>query len=153
MPPTTTTPEKTAQRAFSRKVAHLEAPEVSGTAAVGSSEVRQGLPYEELESLSQALGLTQEVLTRVLDVSERTLQRRRQSGRLSPSESDRLWRIAHVYRSAVEAFDGRTEEAQAWLTTPKRALGGDTPVEHLDTEPGERAVEQMLATIEHTMPA
>ena len=151
--PKATSPGKTSQQAFRRKVAHLEVPEASGTAAVGSSEVRQGLPYEELEALGERLGLTQEVLTRVLDVSERTLQRRRQSGRLSPSESDRLWQIAHVYRRALEAFDEQAEEAQAWLTTPKRALGGDTPVEHLDTEPGARTVEQMLAVIEHTMPA
>ena len=81
------------------------------------------------------------------------MQRRRKGGRLSPPESDRLWRVEHAYRLALEAFDGHADEARRWLTTPKRALGGDTPVEHLDTEPGARAVEQMLAVIEHTMPA
>ena len=151
--PTVTISEKTPQQAFSRKMARLEAHEPPGAAAAGSSEVREGLPYEALESLSQTLGLTQDVLTRVLDVSERTLQRRRRSGRLSASESDRLWRMAHIYRLVLEAFDARTDEAREWLTTPKRALGGDAPVEHLDTEPGARTVEQMLATIEHTMPA
>ena len=151
--PTTTASEKTSQQAFNRKMTGLNTPAFPDPAAASSSEVREGLPYEALESLSRTLGLTQEVLTRVLHVSERTLQRRRHSGRLSPSESDRLWRIAHVYRLALEAFDGKADEASQWLTTPKRALGGDTPIAHLDTEPGERMVEQMLATIEHTMPA
>lgn len=133
-------------------MAHLAAEE-AGTAVPGSSDVREGLPYEQLESVSRTLGLTQEVLTRVLNVSERTLQRRRRSGRLSPSESDRLWRIARVWELALEAFDGRADEARQWLNSPKRVLRGDTPVEHLDTEPGLRTVEQMLAVIEYTMPA
>lgn len=149
----TIVPDKMSQQAFSRKMARLTGHEASGPAPGGASAVREGLPYEALESLSQALGLTQEVLTRVLDVSERTLQRRRRSGCLSPSESDRLWRIDYIYRLALEAFDGKTDEARAWLTSPKQAFGGDTPIEHLDTEPGARAVEQMLATIEHMMPA
>ena len=53
----------------------------------------------------------------------------------------------------MEAFDGNLDETHRWLTTPNATLGGDTPIEHLDTEPGERVVEQMLAVIEHTMPA
>lgn len=150
---TTSRSKKTSQQAFTGKVGRLHDGDALDTADVGSSAVREGLPYETLESLSRTLGLTQEVLTHVLDVSERTLQRRRRSGRLSPSESDRLWRIANIHGKAVQAFDGRSDEAREWLTTPKRALGGDTPIEHLDTEPGERTVEQMLATIEHTMPA
>lgn len=150
--PTAAAAKKTSQQAFSHKMAAL-GKDVSSGAAVDSSAVRKGLSYETLESLREELGLTQEVLTQVLGTSERTLQRRRTSGRLSPSESDRVWRIAHVYHRALGAFDDRTDEARAWLTTPKRALGGDTPIEHLDTEPGERVVEQMLAVIEHTMPA
>ncbi len=149
----TTVPQKTSQQAFSRKVAGLVDQKAPGTAAESASAVREGLPYEALETLSHALGLTQEVLTRVLGASERTLQRRRRSGCLSPSESDRLWRIDHIYHLALGAFDGRTDAARAWLTAPKQALGGDTPIEHLDTEPGARMVEQMLATIEHMMPA
>ena len=110
------------------------------------------MPFEALDVLTSTLGLTQETLTRVLDVSERTLQRRKKNGRLGASESDRLWRLGHVWQLAVGTFDGRAEEARAWLTSPKRALSGETPVEHLDTEPGLRRVEQMLASIEHTMP-
>lgn len=151
--PTASSAAKTPQQAFNRKMARLGVEEAPHAAEVGAAEVREGLPYDALDALSQTLGLTQDVLTHVLGISERTLQRRRRSGRLSASESDRLWRMAHIYHRTLEAFDGQTDEAQAWLTTPKRALGGDTPIGHLDTEPGERMVEQMLATIEYTMPA
>lgn len=142
-----------AQAAFDRKVSRLAAAFEPVSATITAAEVREGLPYETLESISRTLGLTQETLTRVLHTSDRTLQRRRRDERLSPVESDRLWRIAHVYRLAVEAFDSNLAEAHRWLTTPNHTLGGDTPIEHLDTEPGERIVEQMLAVIEHTMPA
>lgn len=149
--PATVTSEKTSQQAFSRKMAQLDASDTPSS--FRPDEVREGLSYDVLVSLSRSLGLTHEVLTRVLDVSERTLQRRKQHGRLSAAESDRLWRIAHIYHLALEAFDEKADEARQWLMTPKRALGDDTPIEHLDTEPGLRAVEQMLATIEYTMPA
>ncbi len=149
--PTTVARRKTSQKAFSAKIANLaKNPE---TSAISSSDVREGLPYEQLELISEKLELTQETVIRVLDISERTLQRRRSSGRLSPSESDRLWRITRIWSLALRAFDGEDGEAREWLTSPNRTLSGDTPVEHLDTEPGLRIVEQMLAVIEHTMPA
>lgn len=118
-----------------------------------ASEVREGLPYEHLDMMAETLGLAPAALSHVLKVSPRTLQRRRKEGQLRPAESDRLWRLMHIYDQALDAFDGRREEARLWLTTPKRTLQGETPVEHLDTEPGLRLVEQMLATIAHTMPA
>ena len=148
----TTATQKTTQTAFRRKMAGLGSRKASA-ARVSAAEVRAGLPYSTLVALAESLGLTQDVLTRVLGISERTLQRRRQSGRLSAAESDRLWRVQHVYDQALSAFDGREDAAREWLATPKRILGGDTPMAHLDTEAGARLVEQMLLVIEHTMPA
>ena len=142
-----------AQAAFDRKVSRLAAAYPPVPETITAAEVREGLPYETLETISRTLGLTQETLARVLHTSDRTLQRRRRDERLSPVESDRLWRIAHVYRLALEAFDGNTDAARTWLSTPKRVLDGDTPIEHLDTEPGARRVEQILAVIEYSMPA
>lgn len=44
---------------------------------------------------------------------------------------------------------GSQEEASRWLQTPNRALGGRTPMDLLDTEPGNRQVEDVLGRIEH----
>ena len=156
MPPSASaarTSTKTSQSDFNRKLTHLSSTRAPIDITASADEVRTGYSYGTLESLSHTLGLTQERLTHVLGVSERTLQRRKEHGRLSAAESDRLWRIAHVYQKALEAFDGRADEARTWLTTPKHALGGETPIDYLDTEPGARMVEQLLATIEYTMPA
>lgn len=139
------------QQAFSRKMVRL-ARAVEAQPPVAPADVRSGLPYERLDALVTELGLAASTVARVLGISERSLARRRAEGRLGPVESDRLWRLRYVVDQAVEAFDGDREEARRWLTSARRALGDDTPIEHLDTEPGARRVEQMLAAMDLTMP-
>lgn len=145
---------KTSQEAFEQALAGrlLEGRQAS-SAALTASEVREGVSYQRLEAFARRLDLTQTTLTRVLGASERTLQRRKRSGRLSAAESDRFERLRRAWQRALRAFDDDAEEARHWLTTPKRALGGETPVEHLDTEPGARAVAEMLVVIDQTIPA
>ncbi|MFB6098685.1 MAG: antitoxin Xre-like helix-turn-helix domain-containing protein, partial [Salinibacter sp.] len=121
--------------------------------ALTSREIRRGISVERLQRLADCLELTQETLTRVLGISERTLQRRKETGRLNPRESDRVERLLRVWRLALRGFDNDEKEARAWLTTSKRALEGESPVEHLDTEPGARTVAEMLVVIDQTIPA
>ena len=49
---------------------------------------------------------------------------------------------------AVEVLGSR-EEASRWLHAPNPALGGQTPLELLDTDLGSRQVEDVLGRIEH----
>ncbi len=115
--------------------------------------VRAGLALSELDALVATTGLSLEAVGRLLDVSPRTLQRRRAAGeRLSPAESDRLWRLFHVLALARRAF-GNDESARTWLSTPKTLLAGETPLDRLDTEPGLREVEDMLTVIDETSAA
>lgn len=115
--------------------------------------VREGLPYEAYERLRSRLGLSARELAEMLSIPERTLQRRRQAGRLTKEESDRLLRLARIVGLALMVFEGDAERAVRWLTTPKTLLGGESPLARADTEPGTREVEDMLYAIEHTMPA
>lgn len=121
--------------------------------APDADAVRAGLDLDALDRLVAATGLTAEAVGRLLHVSPRTLQRRRAAGeRLSPAESDRLWRLLHVVTLARRAF-GDDGAARTWLTTPKTLLAGETPVGRLDTEPGLREVEDMLTVIDETSAA
>jgi putative toxin-antitoxin system antitoxin component (TIGR02293 family) len=117
------------------------------------SAVRQGLPYRTLHQFVTALGLTLADAAGLLLISERTLARRHAEGRLTQAESDRLVRLERLAADTVEAFDGHAAEAKEWLTTPKALLGGESPLRHADTEPGLRAVRQMLAVIQHNVAA
>jgi putative toxin-antitoxin system antitoxin component (TIGR02293 family) len=123
-----------------------------GRQAPTSSEVRerikQGLPYRSLESLRHRLRLSVPEAANVLQMPARTMARRRQSRKLDPVESDRLYRVARVAGQAVSVL-GTEEKATTWLQRPNRALGGELPIRLLDTDVGARQVEDILGRIEH----
>lgn len=114
--------------------------------------VRDGFPVETFDRLKNFLGLPDRELAAALPISPRTLVRRRAAGHLSPEESDRLLRLARLAELALAVFED-TGAAAAWLTEPKRLLDGETPLQHADTAPGTREVEDMLYAIEFTMAA
>jgi putative toxin-antitoxin system antitoxin component (TIGR02293 family) len=108
--------------------------------------IREGFPPAVVERLMQSSGLTLRELAAALDLSPRSLQRRRSAGRLARHESDRLYRLARIVALADE-FLGDHERGMRWLKRPNRALGGVTPVAAIDTEPGARQVENILGRI------
>ncbi len=115
--------------------------------------VRAGLGLEALEDVQRRLGLAPEALEQTLHVSTRTLQRRRKHKQpLTAAESDRVWRLIYMLARATVAL-GDEASARTWLTTPKALLGGETPLQRLDTEPGFREVEDMLTVIDETSAA
>lgn len=108
--------------------------------------IRKGFPPAVVEELMRASGLTLKELADALDLSARSLQRHRRTGRLARYESDRLYRLARIVALANE-FLGDHERAIRWLKRPNRALGGIAPVAALDTELGARQVENILGRI------
>jgi putative toxin-antitoxin system antitoxin component (TIGR02293 family) len=152
--PTAESTSPLSQDAFEQALANrLRERQPTTLPALTTDEIRQGVPFERLDDLARRLRLTQATLTHVLGVSERTLQRRKETGRLSATESDRFERLLRIHQLALRAFDDNEDEARDWLTTPKRALDDETPVEHLDTEPGAQAVAEILIVIDQMMPA
>lgn len=115
------------------------------------SHIRQGLPTHAFDRLQAFLGCSTLVLASALGIAPRTLARRR-GDRLSPEESDRLLRAARLAELALVVFED-ADAASEWLTTPKRLLRGETPLEHADTAPGAREVEDMLYAIEFSAAA
>jgi putative toxin-antitoxin system antitoxin component (TIGR02293 family) len=110
--------------------------------------IREGFPFASLESVMTQFGLKREEVSWALDLPSRTLARRKQDRRLSPGESDRLYRVVRIAVQASEVLGGR-EQAERWLHTPNRALSGQMPLELLDTDLGSRQVEEILGRIEH----
>ena len=107
--------------------------------------IREGFPHAVLEGLMRASGLTLKELAGALDLSPRSLQRRRR-GRLARFESDRLYRMARVLALARESL-GDGARASRWLRRTNRALGGVAPLAAIDTELGARQVENLLGRI------
>ena len=109
--------------------------------------IRKGLPTGAITSLAAALGIGSGALSRKLGIPQRTLTRRLSEGsRLTPAESDRAFRMARIFSLAVELI-GDKQNAIHWLKAPNRALGGEIPIDQLDTDAGSRMVEDILGRI------
>src|SRR5690348_279690 len=108
--------------------------------------IRQGFPHKVVEELMQSSGLTLKELATSLDLSPRSLQRRRREGRLARFESDRLYRLARIV-ALSKHYLGNEEAGTRWLKRPNRALGGRAPLDLIETELGARTVENVLGRI------
>lgn len=112
---------------------------------VGPTSTEDGLPRAAFDRLQQALGLPRQEIAEAVMIPIRTLNRRT---RLQTPEADRVLRFAFLLQRAIEVL-GDIDHAREWLSKPKRALGGATPVQTARTEFGARQVEQLLGRIEH----
>lgn len=108
--------------------------------------IRAGFPQSVLQQVLDGSGLTLVEMAEALDLSPRSLQRRKSQGRLAPLESDRLYRLARIVALAKK-YIGSSEDAVLWLKKPNRALGGEAPLALIDTEVGARAIENVLGRI------
>jgi putative toxin-antitoxin system antitoxin component (TIGR02293 family) len=111
--------------------------------------LRDGVPVTVFDTLAAEIGTSKTLLGRVIGLPSSTLVRRRQSKRLSPEESDRLYRVASAYQRALQLFEGDRKAAQRWLNDPAKALGGISPIEYLDTEAGAEAIQDLILRLEH----
>ena len=114
--------------------------------------VRAGLPYSALEPVREHLEASDDLLAQALGISARTLRRRRETGTLTTDESDRLVLLAEIVALAQQALDS-AEAAREWLRTPHSMLGGESPLDHMDTVTGMEEVKTMLDHIEYGLPA
>lgn len=120
-------------------------------AAYVVNKVREGLPFDEFHALQEMLGITEEKMGSLVGMSRATLHRRKKSGTLDRSESDRLVRYARIL-NCVSAFFQSHEAAAKWLNSPAFAFKGETPLDYADTEIGAREVEALVWRIENGVP-
>ena len=108
--------------------------------------IREGFPQKVVTEVMHSADLTLKELALSLDLSPRSLQRRRREGKLAKYESDRIYRLARLIALA-KRYIGDDDKARRWLKRPNRSLGGLAPFDLIDTEPGARAVENILGRI------
>jgi len=102
---------------------------------------------KQVRSLRMSLDLPVADVARVLGMSERNMIRREQGETaLSVADADRAFRLARVADLAV-ALLGDAERAKAWIKSPHRYLGGETPVIMIETEIGTDLVIESLYAI------
>src|SRR5258707_2011431 len=112
--------------------------------------IQKGLPFAELEALRKDLDLPLDQLAGKLSISRATLHRRKNAGRLSPEESDKVIRFSRLLEKATDLF-GNLETGRAWLTLLQYGLGGAVPLDYAGTEAGAREVENLLGRIKYSV--
>lgn len=131
-------------------------------AFLGGTEA-MGVPVRSRLDLARAVraGLRLRVVDWIVDhdiltrpeveeiIPRRTLAyRKRHRQSLSPEESDRLARVARVVALAEETMQDKGKAAR-WLRAPNRGLGGERPLDLLDTDEGARLAETVLLRLAH----
>ncbi|MEQ9223983.1 MAG: DUF2384 domain-containing protein [Salinisphaeraceae bacterium] len=110
--------------------------------------VRRGFTYGVVESFMTKFRVDAGYIEQAVGISRSTMSRRKQSGRFTRVESDRLLRIVGLYAMAEDVIGDR-DMAIDWMGTPNRALGGETPGGYAGTEAGAREVEKLLGRLAH----
>lgn len=111
--------------------------------------ITQGLSTDVLAWLSDILGTKQRELAELINISDRTLTRRKKQGKLSFHESERALRIAQVVVAALRLFENNAEKANHWLKKSRKIFNGKSPLEYSETAPGAQFVQDVITRIEH----
>lgn len=85
------------------------------------AEIRQGFSVSVIDKLVYELAIPQQTLLQTIALSSATL----------------------------ELFEGDRDAARDWLSEPAKALGGYSPLQHLDTEAGADEVQDLIGRLEH----
>lgn len=112
-------------------------------------KVKTGIPYSSFERLQRQLDLSANELANLVQISTRTLARRKKARRFQANESERLLRFSRLNSLAIGLFNDDTDAAKEWLKTPSRALDGEIPLAYAKSEIGAREVERLIGRLEH----
>lgn len=108
----------------------------------------EGLPKQALVIFMQKINLDERRLFSYLDVTRRTIDNYKPRERLRLYISDRLIHLAELYVKGKEIFDS-FENFHSWLNRPSVDLGGEKPVDRIQTRKGIDELLQVLGRIEH----
>lgn len=114
-----------------------------------TSTQSSGLRYEAIKQISNRFSLDKADVKQLFGISESTQFRyEKQNSLLKPAIADRLERFNRIYQQALDLFEDESE-LERWLSTPKAALGGETPLKALATDTGAKLVEEILYRAEY----
>jgi putative toxin-antitoxin system antitoxin component (TIGR02293 family) len=113
-----------------------------------AQKVEEGLPVLDVVAFGKEAGFSVDELARMIHIPPRTYARRVASkARLDVPEGERAVRIMRIYDRAKQLFVTHDNTRQ-WLNAHLPALGGRTPLDFIQTEPGAREVESVIERLE-----
>ena len=119
--------------------------------------VREGAPAELLNTVAERTGMAREELYRALGLAPSTIKRKlSRHQHLSSDESERVMGIVRLIGQVAVMLEESSNEkgfdAAAWLgrwlARPNPALGGERPLDYLDTADGRQMVSDLLGRMQ-----
>lgn len=110
---------------------------------------REGVDYKIFNDFSITYPLNSIVWSKILNMSERTIQRyKREKKRFDSIHTEKLLLIMLLFKKGSEVF-GDTTNFLTWTNSENIALGGGKPIDLLDNSFGINLVKDELLRIEH----
>jgi putative toxin-antitoxin system antitoxin component (TIGR02293 family) len=110
---------------------------------------RTGVDYDTFDKFSADFPLNTNEWSRILNVSERTIQRyKRERKKFDSLHTERLLLIILLFKKGVDVFGSDTDFI-AWINSRNISLGGIKPISLLDNTFGINMVKDELTKIEH----
>jgi|SRR6056297_1045752 len=110
---------------------------------------RAGMKYSTFQKISKYIPLKPGEWSKVLHLSERTLQRyKKEKLSFAPLYSEKIIELQLLFNKGTEVFGDR-DKFYKWLNSKNIALGGISPVSLLDNTFGIMMIKDEITRIEH----
>jgi len=123
-------------------------PKRSNSAFTYIKIIRSGLKSKSVNSFIKHSSLTKKQVSRMIHISERTLQRNPPDKIIDTTSSERLIDLTRLFHKGITVFNEK-EKFITWLNRPNRALDNQKPIDLIETNMGINLVIDELLRIEH----
>jgi len=108
---------------------------------------REGVKKSTLKTLAAYLGITMEMMSRLLHTSYRNIQRKEEDSLLDTLKTERVLELASFTQRGIEVIGNKDAFAE-WIQSPLTALGNKKPLDFLDTSFGIQFLTKILGRLE-----
>ncbi len=112
---------------------------------------REGMSVDVVRAIQHRMAFTNREMSRMLDISESTLQRLfRATGKeiLKKDEAEKAYHIARVIAKGIEVFEDEGDFTE-WLHARNTALGAVAPITLMNSAIGREQLEDLLVGIQY----
>ena len=108
---------------------------------------REGIRKSSLKSLAAHLGITMEVMSRLLHSSHRNIQRKEENELLDTLKTEKVLELAAFAQKGIEVT-GSKDAFIEWVHSPLVTLNNKPPIDFLDTSFGIQLLLKLLGRLE-----
>lgn len=110
--------------------------------------LKDGLPYRSVQSFINHSTLSKSQVSKLIHVSERTLQRNSPDRIMDINTSERLLQLTRLFLKGIDVFNDK-EKFIMWTNRQNKSLAYTKPLELMETTLGMELVLDELIRIEH----